>query len=284
MSANTSGAVTRISMTGYGILAYIAFLTVLLYAIGWVEGLLVPRSIDEGPQGSAAVAVTIDLLLLAVFAVQHSVMARPAFKRSWTRLVPAAVERSTFVLFASAALALLMWLWRPLPDRIWDLDAMPIRVALYGISVGGWVLVLVATFAIDHFDLFGVRQVLRNHAGKPPLRPEFRTPPVYRVIRHPLYLGFLVAFWAAPTMTVGHLLFAAVTTGYILIAVRLEEHDLIGTFGDRYSEYRARVPMFVPRSRRSGRAIRPVAPTRKASTAMAISNPVSEPPDVDQRP
>ena len=209
-------------------------MTVLVYAIRWVEGLLVPRSIDEGPR-AAAVAVTIDLLLLAVFAVQHSVMARPAFKRSWTRLVPAAVERSTFVLFALAALALLMWQWRPLPDRIWDLDAMPIRVALYGISVGGWVLVLVATFAIDHFDLFGVRQVLRNHAGKPPLRPEFRTPPVYRVLRHPLYLGFLVAFWAAPTMTVGHLLFAAVTTGYILIAVRLEEHDLIGTFGDRYT-------------------------------------------------
>jgi protein-S-isoprenylcysteine O-methyltransferase Ste14 len=259
MNANEAGGVTRVTMTGYGMLAYVAFLAVLLYAIGWVEDLLVPRSIDEGPPASALLAVIIDLVLLAVFAVQHSVMARPSFKRSWTRVVPAAVERSTFVVFATAALALLMWQWRPVPDRIWDLDAVPIRVALYVVSLAGWGLVLVATFAIDHFDLFGVRQVLRNHTGKPMLRPEFRTPLLYRVVRHPLYAGFLLAFWATPTMTVGHLLFAAVTTGYILIAVRLEEHDLIGAFGDSYRDYRTRVPMFVPRSRRVSRSFRPGA-------------------------
>ncbi|WP_372466004.1 methanethiol S-methyltransferase [Nocardia spumae] len=246
-------------MAAYGVVAYVLFLVVFLYAIGWVEGLVVPRDINEGPEASTAVAIVVDLVLLSIFAVQHSVMARPAFKRVWTRIVPEPIERSTYVLAATAALALIMWLWRPLPAEIWHVSATPARVVLYAISLAGWALVLIATFAIDHFDLFGVRQVLRNLAGKPAAAPDFRTPGLYRTVRHPLYLGFVIAFWAAPTMTAGRLLFAAVTTGYILTAIRFEEHDLIGVFGDRYRTYRRQVPMLVPHPHRRGRA-HPVEP------------------------
>ncbi|MGV9732941.1 methanethiol S-methyltransferase [Rhodococcus aetherivorans] len=247
------GRLGRTLMTAYGAAAYAVFFAVFLYSIGWVEGLVVPRTIDEGPQTPIVVAVMVNLALLSVFAVQHSVMARPWFKDRWTRIVPQPIERSTFVLFATAALALVMWQWHPLPQEIWDVDATPVRVVLYAVSFAGWGLVLASTFAIDHFDLFGLRQVLRNFAGKPPVEVVFRTPMLYRVVRHPLYLGFLIAFWVAPTMSVGHLLFAAVTTGYILVALRFEEHDLTDTFGDRYRDYSARVPRLVPRPRAASR-------------------------------
>jgi methanethiol S-methyltransferase len=238
---------SRLLMTSHGVIAYTLFLLVFLYAIGWVERLLVPRTIDEGPRAPAAVAVLVNLALLSLFAAQHSVMARPWFKKRWTRIVPAAIERSTYVLLATGALALLMWQWRPLPQQIWDVELPALRVALYAVSLGGFGLVLASTFAIDHFDLFGLRQVIRNQRGQQPAQADFRTPWLYRMVRHPLYLGFIIAFWVAPTMTVGHLMFAVVTTAYIVVAVQFEEHDLIGAFGDRYRSYRTRVPMLVPR-------------------------------------
>ncbi|MEE2034111.1 methanethiol S-methyltransferase [Rhodococcus chondri] len=237
---------SRLLMTSYGLIAYALFLLVFLYAIGWVERLVVPRTIDEGSRTPAGIAVFVNLALLSLFAVQHSVMARPWFKKRWTRIVPAAIERSTYVLLATAALALVMWQWRPLPQQIWDVQAPALRVALYAVSLAGFGLVLTSTYAIDHFDLFGLRQVFRNLRGQRPPETAFRTPWLYRIVRHPLYLGFVVAFWVTPTMTVGHLLFAAVTTAYIVVAVQFEEHDLIATFGDRYRSYRARVPMLVP--------------------------------------
>ncbi|MHA4852821.1 methanethiol S-methyltransferase [Rhodococcus sp. MSC1_016] len=239
--------VARTLITAYGMVVYAIFLIVFVYAIGWVEGLVVPHTIDDGPDAPVVVAVVIDLALLTVFAMQHSVMARPWFKRRWTRIVPQPMERSTYVLFATAALALLMWQWRPLPEQIWNVETTWVRIALYAVSLGGWALVLAATFAIDHFDLFGLRQVLRNQSGKSALPSHFRTPMLYRVIRHPLYAGFVIAFWVAPTMSWGRLLFAVGTTGFILVAVRFEEHDLVDTFGDDYRTYRTRVPMLVPR-------------------------------------
>ncbi|MEV5649484.1 methanethiol S-methyltransferase [Nocardia sp. NPDC052254] len=258
MSAHRPGTSTTrpdasaVLMAAYGLVVYALFAVVFVYTIGWVEGLVVPRDINEGPGASTAVAIVADLILLSIFAVQHSVMARPAFKRWWLRIVPEPIERSTYVLAATAALALIIWLWRPLPAEIWHVSPTSARVVLYVISLAGWALVLLATFAIDHFDLFGVRQVLRNLSGKSPATPDFRTPGLYRTVRHPLYLGFVIAFWAAPTMTAGRLLFAAVTTGYILVAIRFEEHDLIGVFGSRYRNYRRQVPMLVPHPRRHG--------------------------------
>ncbi|MGN5238781.1 methanethiol S-methyltransferase [Rhodococcus sp. SJ-3] len=237
---------SRLLVTAYGVCAYLIFLAVFLYAIGWVERLVVPRNIDEGPRAPAGIAVAIDLALLSLFAVQHSVMARPWFKKRWTRIVPEPAERSTYVLLASAALALVMWQWRPLPHLIWDVESSTLRILLYALSLAGFGLVLVSTFAIDHFDLFGLRQVVRHLRGKVPAASTFRVPLLYRSVRHPLYLGFLVAFWIAPTMSVGHLLFATVTTAYILVAIRFEERDLIATFGERYRSYRRRVPMIVP--------------------------------------
>jgi len=245
-TAGTRTIASRLLMTSYGVVVYTLFLIVFLYAIGWIEKLVVPRTIDEGPRAPAALAVVVNVALLSVFAVQHSVMARPWFKRRWTRLVPAPIERSTFVLFATAALALVMWQWRPIPHRIWEVEGGSLRILVYAVSLGGWALALGSTLAIDHFDLFGLRQVFRHQCGRSTTESEFRTPLIYRVVRHPLYLGFLIAFWVTPSMTTGHLLFAVVTTAYILVAVRFEEHDLIGTFGDRYRAYRRRVPMLVP--------------------------------------
>ncbi len=233
-------------MRAYGLVTYGAFLAAFAYFIGWVEGLVVPRTIDDGPAGSTVWAVSVDLLLLGGFAAQHSVMARPGFKRRWTRVVPAPVERSTYVLLATAALVLVMWLWRPLPGAVWETDSTAVRAVAYAVSFAGWGLVLVSTFAINHADMFGLSQVQRHRAGRPPAAPTLATPPLYRVVRHPLYLGFLVAFWMAPTMSAGRLLFAASMTGYVLMAVRLEEHDLVGVFGDRYRDYRRRTPMLIP--------------------------------------
>jgi protein-S-isoprenylcysteine O-methyltransferase Ste14 len=238
-----------LAMTAYSVVVYVWFLVVFAYLVGWVEGIAVPRTIDEGPTVSTATAMAVDLLLLGVFTMQHSVMARPAFKRVWTRVVPAPIERSTYVLLAAATLALLMWQWRPLPDVLWDTEPTVARTLVYILSFSGWALVLAATFMIDHLDLFGLRQVLRSRANKPPSEPAFVTPSLYRVVRHPLYLGFLLAFWAAPTMTQGRLLFASATSAYILIAVRLEERDLVATFGNQYRAYRNMTPrlLLLPR-------------------------------------
>jgi protein-S-isoprenylcysteine O-methyltransferase Ste14 len=234
-------------MRAYGLAVYGGFLAVFTYFIGWVEDLGVPRTIEEGPAGPTALAVTVDLMLLSLFGVQHSVMARPWFKRLWTRVVPAPVERTTYVLLSTATLLLVMWLWRPLPEAVWDVELTGLRAVGYTVSFAGWALVLLSTFAIDHADMFGLSQVRRHHAGQPPEAPALATPVLYRVVRHPLYLGFLVAFWAAPTMSLGRLLFAAVMTGYVLVGVRLEERDLVGAFGDDYHAYRSRTPMLTPR-------------------------------------
>lgn len=241
----------RSAMVLYAAVVYLLFLVVFTYAIGWVEGLVVPRGIDDGTPTPVVTAVLIDLGLLTVFALQHSVMARPAFKRWWTRIVPPPVERTTYVLFATAALALVLWQWRPLPDVVWEIGPTWARLVVYVVSFTGWGMLLLSTFLIDHFDLFGLRQAARHRAGRPPSAPRFQTPLLYRVVRHPLYLGFLVAFWAAPTMTAGHLLFAGVTTAYILLAIRLEERDLLDHLGDDYAHYRDRVPMILPTGRRS---------------------------------
>lgn len=241
---------TRWIAAVYGAVVYVLFLGTFVYAIGFVEGLVVPKGIDDGVEGAVATAIVVNLVLLAVFALQHSVMARPWFKRWWTRFVGWPIERTTYVLLATAALALLMWQWRPLPDVLWAVESQPWRTVLYATSFGGWAMVLGSTFAIDHFHLFGVQQVARHARGKEQAAPEFRTPLPYRVVRHPLMLGFLVAFWTVPTMTAGRLLFAAATTGYILIALQLEEHDLQAVFGERYARYREQVPMLLPGARR----------------------------------
>jgi len=230
----------------YGAICYLIFLAAFLYAIGFVGNLVVPRSIDHGVAAPVVEAIVVNVLLLGLFAVQHTVMARPAFKRWWTRLVPKIVERSTYVLLSSLALFLLFWQWRTMPAVIWDVSWLPGRIGLWVVFALGWATVLVSTFMISHFDLFGLRQVYLAWRGDPYTDLEFRTSLLYRVVRHPLMLGFIVAFWATPTMTVGHLLFAGATTAYILIALQFEEHDLTVALGDQYREYRRRVPMLIP--------------------------------------
>ena len=232
----------------YGTACYAAFLRVFLSALGFVSGVGVPKHVDNGVATALPLALTINLVLLSLFAVQHSGMARPAFKRWWTRIVPAALERSTFVLAANVVLVLLYWQWRPMPMVVWDVEADAARWVLHGLAALGWALVLVSTFLIDHFDLFGVRQSWRAALGRGPTpSAPFVTRALYRIVRHPIMLGFLVAFWATPTMTLGHLLFAGVTTGYILVAVKyLEERDLVAEFGDTYRDYQHRVPMLLP--------------------------------------
>ncbi|MCW1957370.1 MAG: NnrU family protein [Mycobacterium sp.] len=230
----------------YGAICYLVFLAVFLYSIGFVGNVVVPRTVDHGVTASLPEAVLINIGLLFLFAVQHSVMARPAFKRWWTRFIPTPIERSTYVLIASLVLALMFWQWRTMPAVIWDVAWQPGRVLLWVLFGLGWVTVLVSTFLISHFDLFGLRQVYLAWRGTPYTNLRFRTSMLYRAVRHPLMLGFLVAFWSIPTMTAGHLLFAAATTGYILIAIQLEERDLTATLGDQYRDYRTRVPMLIP--------------------------------------
>ncbi|MFD4429234.1 methanethiol S-methyltransferase [Nocardia sp. NPDC058497] len=230
----------------YGAASYLAFLGAFLYAIGFVGNFLVPRTVDAGVTASIGEAVLVNAALLGLFAVQHSVMARPAFKRWWTRLVPATIERSTYVLLASLALFLLYWQWRTMPDIVWDVQATAGRVVLWALFWIGWAIVLASTFMINHWDLFGLRQVYLAWRGEPYTDLPFRTSMFYRVVRHPIMVGFIIAFWATPTMTAGHLLFAIATTAYILIAVRLEEHDLTAALGDQYRDYRRRVPGMLP--------------------------------------
>jgi protein-S-isoprenylcysteine O-methyltransferase Ste14 len=230
----------------YGIAAYAIFFVTFLYAIGFVANLVVPKTIDNGPVGPVAQALIVNLLLMSVFAIQHSVMARKAFKKWWTQFVPASVERSTYVLLASLALALLFWQWQPMPTIVWQIGNPPIAIAITCLSFAGWLIVLTGTFLINHFELFGLHQVANNLAGRPMPAPRFYTPLFYQFVRHPIYLGFIIAFWATPTMTVGHLLFAAVTTAYIVVGVLLEERDLVDLFGDDYRRYKSRVSMLVP--------------------------------------
>jgi protein-S-isoprenylcysteine O-methyltransferase Ste14 len=234
----------------HGAVAYILFLAVFLYLVGFVANLGVPRGIDDGAPGPLAASLLVNAALMAAFGVQHSVMARPWFKRAWTAFIPEPAERSTFVLLASALLALLMWAWQPLPTLLWDVRDGALGDLLLATSALGWALVLLSTFAIDHFHLFGLRQTLHHWLGRPPLEPQFRVAGPYKLVRHPLMLGFLVAFWATPAMSVGHLEFALGMTVYILIALVHEERDLRAAHGAHYDGYAARTPRLNPFARR----------------------------------
>jgi protein-S-isoprenylcysteine O-methyltransferase Ste14 len=238
---------SRFFAVAYGIVAYLFFLATFVYAICFVGNIIVPKTIDSGTVRPLAEAISVNVALLAIFALQHSVMARRGFKRWWTRIVPEPVERSTYVLCATAALALLCWQWRPIPDPvIWMLQDPLAIAALHAIFWLGWGLLLLSTFLINHFELFGLRQVIGRLLNWETPAPEFKTPLVYRRVRHPIYLGFLLAFWSTPTMTAGHLLFAGATTGYILIGIYFEERDLVALFGDKYRRYRRQVGMLIP--------------------------------------
>src|SRR5262245_5786581 len=248
----------RLTALLYGLLCYLVFQVTLVYAIGFVGnfwsvfGLHATwlHGMDHGRSASLGEALVVDAALLGLFAVQHSVMARGWFKRSWTRIIPSAVERSTFVLAASLCLAVLFWQWRPIGSVVWSVGG-PLATLLVVVSLTGWLIVAASTYMIDHFDLFGLRQVFDAFRGRAPAEGKFATPAFYRLVRHPIYFGFIVAFWATPVMTVGHLVFAAATTGYILVAIQLEERDLIARYGDTYRDYRRRVAMLVPNARRS---------------------------------
>ncbi len=249
----------RIAILLYGVFCYLVFFATFLYAIAFLGSFGVPKSIDSGPVGPLGAALAINAALLGLFAVQHSVMARPWFKRAWTRIVPPAAERSTYVLFASLALILLFWQWQPTGGVIWQFEGEIGRLLAYGIYAFGWVLLLVATFLIDHFDLFGLRQVYLNFRGKPYTGLHFRTPWFYRYVRHPIYFAWLCIFWATPRMTVAHLGFAVATTAYILMAIPWEERDLLRAHGDAYQRYRQEVPKIIPisfgRKRATGQAL-----------------------------
>lgn len=256
----------RVTILTFGILSYVVFLATFLYLVAFAGNLqttalaewwpplaeLVPYSIDHGrAAGSLATAIAVDLGLILLFGLQHSVMARIGFKDWIKRHLPASAERSVFVLVASLVLVLLFWQWRPIPGIVWSADSVAAASLGWAVFAGGFSIVLVATFLIDHFDLFGLKQVWAQFRGSKPSTPRFVTPLFYRAVRHPLYLGFLLAFWGGPTMTVGHMLFAAAMTAYILVAIRFEERDLVHYLGEDYAEYRQRVPMLIPAPRRT---------------------------------
>jgi protein-S-isoprenylcysteine O-methyltransferase Ste14 len=241
----------RILVFAYGSVAYLIFLGTFLYAMGFVGGFAMPTRLDGPSTQPFATALAVNAALLTLFAVQHSVMARKWFKEAWTRVVPPPAERSTYVLFSSLALIALFWQWRPMGGVVWSVEDASLRFVLYGLFGFGWALVLACTFLINHFDLFGLRQVWLYLTGKPYTALRFVTPGPYRMVRHPLYVGWLFAFWATPTMTVAHLVFAVATTAYILVAIQLEERDLVREHGSTYEQYRGRVPMLLPVRRRS---------------------------------
>jgi len=234
----------------YGVICYLAFLGTFLYAIGFIGNFVVPKTIDSTPQRSVLSAIFIDAVLLLVFALQHSIMARPAFKRWWMQFVPEYLERSTYVLFASLCLIVMMWQWQPIGGIVWFVKSDTVKTALFITFFVGWAIVLISTFLINHFDLFGLRQVWLHFIGKTYSRLRFRIPVFYRFVRHPLYLGFLIAFWSTPVMIIAHLVFAILTTGYILTAIRLEERDLKTRFREKYKNYANDVPMIIPFSKR----------------------------------
>jgi protein-S-isoprenylcysteine O-methyltransferase Ste14 len=240
----------RLLVFVYGVIAYSAFLAAFLYLIGFVGNFAVPKSIDSGAQGAEATAILVNLLLVGLFTVQHTIMARPGFKSWWTRVVPAPMERSTFVLVTSLLLGLLYWQWRPLPGTVWLVEPALLRGILTGVSFVGWGMVLYSSFLIDHFDLFGLRQVTLHLRGRPYRYHPFMERSLYKIIRHPLMAGFLIAFWATPTMTEGHLLFAGLMTAYVLFGIHVEERDLLRMLGEDYRRYHARTPMLIPGPRR----------------------------------
>lgn len=230
----------------YGVIAYFAFFGTILYAIGFVGNFIVPKTIDGEPQVPMLNAILINGSLLLLFALQHSIMARPAFKRWFTKIIPEPLERSTFVLLASLCLMLMMWQWQPMGGLLWSTNNSVVKTILLVTYLLGWGIVFISTFLINHFDLFGLRQVWLHFNGKPYTQLVFRLPLFYKHVRHPLYFGFLLAFWSTPVMTAAHFFFALLTTGYILVAIQLEEKDLIKTFGEKYKDYKQKAPMIIP--------------------------------------
>ncbi len=230
----------------YGLVCYVIFFLTFLYAIGFIGDIVVPKTIDSGSSASGGAALWVNILLLALFAVQHSVMARPGFKKVWTKIVSPSAERSTYVLFTCVVLILLFWLWQPMPGVIWSVENPAGRIILWGLFWIGFLIVLLATFMISHFELFGLTQVARGLSGASEPPPRFKAPGFYKIVRHPIMTGFIIAFWATPTMTSGRLLFAMMTTAYILVALQLEERDLISFLGEEYTNYRKKVRMLIP--------------------------------------
>ena len=253
----------RVSIFVYGVIAYMVFFLSFLYAIGFVGGMIVPKTINSGESTTRLAAILINALLLGLFAIQHSIMARPWFKRAWTKVVPEAAERSTYVLLSGLLLLLLYWQWRPLPQLIWQVQNEAATTILQVLFWVGWAIVLTATFIINHFDLFGLRQVWLNLRGDPYTHLPFRVTSYYRVVRHPIMVGFIVAFWATPTMSQGHLLFAIATTAYVLLAIQFEERDLVHCHGKRYQSYQSKVPMIVPLPKLAEKQLPDVAAERE---------------------
>src|SRR3954468_19522896 len=233
----------------YGLICYLAFFGTILYAIGFVGNIIVPKTIDSAPGTSLIKAIMVNASLLLLFAIQHSIMARPVFKKWWTKIIPEHLERSTYVVLASLCLLLMMWQWQPIGGVVWSVQNEALKNLLLITYIIGWAIVFLSTFLINHFDLFGLRQVWLYFRGKPYTQLPFRIPVFYKFVRHPLYLGFLIAFWSTPVMTIAHLLFAILTTGYILTAIQLEEKDLVDQYGEKYQDYRKQAPMIIPFSK-----------------------------------
>lgn len=250
-AASSASLASRVLSLAYGTAAYLFFFGTFLGMIAFVGGFLLPKHLHSGEAAPLGEALLVNGGFLALFAVQHMIMARPAFKRRWTRLVPAQIERSTFVLAASAILVAMVWQWRPMPEILWQVEG-PAAILLRALSALGWGIVLLATFQIDHFELFGLRQVVRHFRGLPAEGPHFRERGFYKLVRHPLMFGFLLAFWATPVMTQGHLFFAFMCTGYILVGTWIEERTLISMHGATYLDYKRRVPGLLPLPRRAG--------------------------------